>query len=228
VRTIFEEGWSEIDHNIRYPNFSDNPLTNNLLMILNRLAGSADEMSSFVQELSSYLLTSQDQFKELERARDEQVANLQKIIDKSSTSQEDKSTLQGVADTLVNVTNSAESVLENANNKHSILNHMLLSKFIRSGIRDTSRDGRQLEEGEETSVSQRMKSFIEQQVGVPKPGHLRLMAPLTYDEGVRLYNAVLEEFPGALYKTSGIAGREAVAAVADNFLNKIDRVKISK
>jgi putative GTP pyrophosphokinase len=33
VRTIFEEGWSEIDHKIRYPNFSDNPLTNNLLMI---------------------------------------------------------------------------------------------------------------------------------------------------------------------------------------------------
>ncbi|MGR5411058.1 RelA/SpoT domain-containing protein [Vibrio sp. PNB22_8_1] len=51
VRTIFEEGWSEIDHKIRYPNFSDNPQVSYFLRIFNRLAGSADEMGSFVKEL---------------------------------------------------------------------------------------------------------------------------------------------------------------------------------
>lgn len=51
VRTIFEEGWSEIDHKIRYPNFSDNPQISYFLRIFNRLAGSADEMGSFVKEL---------------------------------------------------------------------------------------------------------------------------------------------------------------------------------
>jgi len=52
VRTIFEEGWSEIDHQIKYPNFSSNTLSNYFLLILNRMAGSADEMGTFVKELS--------------------------------------------------------------------------------------------------------------------------------------------------------------------------------
>ncbi|MRT31212.1 RelA/SpoT domain-containing protein [Herbaspirillum sp. CAH-3] len=55
VRTIFEEGWSEIDHKIRYPNFSDNELVKYFLTIFNRLAGSADEMGSFVKGLVSEL-----------------------------------------------------------------------------------------------------------------------------------------------------------------------------
>ncbi|WP_343722114.1 RelA/SpoT domain-containing protein [Herbaspirillum seropedicae] len=55
VRTIFEEGWSEIDHKVRYPNFSDNPLVSYFLTIFNRLAGSADEMGSFVKGLASQL-----------------------------------------------------------------------------------------------------------------------------------------------------------------------------
>ncbi len=55
VRTIFEEGWSEIDHRVRYPNYSDNQLVAYFLMIFNRLAGSADEMGTFVQGLSTVL-----------------------------------------------------------------------------------------------------------------------------------------------------------------------------
>lgn len=55
VRTIFEEGWSEIDHRVRYPNFSDNALVNYFLTIFNRLAGSADEMGTFVQGLTAEL-----------------------------------------------------------------------------------------------------------------------------------------------------------------------------
>jgi putative GTP pyrophosphokinase len=49
VRTIFEEGWSEIDHRVRYPNFSEDQLVSSFLAIFNRLAGSADEMGTFVQ-----------------------------------------------------------------------------------------------------------------------------------------------------------------------------------
>ena len=55
VRTIFEEGWSEIDHRIRYPNTSDNHLINHFMMIFNRLAGSADEMGEFLFELKETL-----------------------------------------------------------------------------------------------------------------------------------------------------------------------------
>ncbi|MGO6740615.1 hypothetical protein ACC732_23540 [Rhizobium ruizarguesonis] len=55
VRTIFEEGWSEIDHRIRYPDFSDDPLVRDFLHIFNRLSGAADEMGTFVNRLSTDL-----------------------------------------------------------------------------------------------------------------------------------------------------------------------------
>lgn len=55
VRTIFEEGWSEIDHTVRYPNFSDNELVGYFLAIFNRMAGSADEMGGFVRGLTNTL-----------------------------------------------------------------------------------------------------------------------------------------------------------------------------
>lgn len=55
VRTLFEEGWSEIDHIVRYPNYTDDELLKNYLMILNRMAGSADEMGSFVNYLKEYI-----------------------------------------------------------------------------------------------------------------------------------------------------------------------------
>ncbi|GJC04134.1 RelA/SpoT domain-containing protein [Aeromonas hydrophila] len=51
VRTIFEEGWSEIDHVVRYPNFSEDPNVARFLQIFNRLAGSADEMGAFAKQL---------------------------------------------------------------------------------------------------------------------------------------------------------------------------------
>ncbi|MDC0744303.1 hypothetical protein [Polyangium mundeleinium] len=53
VRTIFEEGWSEIDHRVRYPNFSNSGLVLAYLATFNRLAGSADEMGEFVRALAA-------------------------------------------------------------------------------------------------------------------------------------------------------------------------------
>lgn len=66
VRTLFEEGWSEIDHRIRYPNYSDNELIKYFLQIFNRLAGSADEMGSFVSELERSVSENKKQFAEYE------------------------------------------------------------------------------------------------------------------------------------------------------------------
>lgn len=59
VRTIFQEGWSEIDHKVKYPDYSDNPQLNVFLGMFNGLAGSADEMGSFVQELTKILRCSE-------------------------------------------------------------------------------------------------------------------------------------------------------------------------
>lgn len=55
VRTIFEEGWAEIDHDIRYPDYNDNALVRQFLGIFNRLCGGADEMGDFVKTLTLVL-----------------------------------------------------------------------------------------------------------------------------------------------------------------------------
>lgn len=51
VRTIFEEGWGEIDHSIVYPYFQGDPLLSEYTELLNRLAGLADEMGTFFHSL---------------------------------------------------------------------------------------------------------------------------------------------------------------------------------
>ncbi len=51
VRTLFEEAWSEIDHELRYPDNTNDPLLTDYLVIYNRIVGSADEMGSFIRTL---------------------------------------------------------------------------------------------------------------------------------------------------------------------------------
>lgn len=51
VRTLFEEGWGEIDHHIVYPYYQDDELFQQYTGLLNRLTGLADEMSSFFCEV---------------------------------------------------------------------------------------------------------------------------------------------------------------------------------
>ena len=50
-RTLFEEGWSEIDHDIVYPYFKDDVMLRDFSTLLNRLSGMADEMSSYFRRL---------------------------------------------------------------------------------------------------------------------------------------------------------------------------------
>ena len=51
VRTIFEEAWSEIDHKIRYPYDQEHKTFLEFLLVFNRLAGTADEMGTFIKNL---------------------------------------------------------------------------------------------------------------------------------------------------------------------------------
>lgn len=71
VRTIFEEGWSEIDHRVRYPNFSDNEHVSYFLGIFNRLAGQADEMGSFVKVLAEELQKTEGRIVVVQKEREE-------------------------------------------------------------------------------------------------------------------------------------------------------------
>lgn len=50
-RTLFEEGWSEIDHDIVYPYYKDDTMLKDFSKLLNRLSGMADEMSSYFRRM---------------------------------------------------------------------------------------------------------------------------------------------------------------------------------
>lgn len=53
VRTLFEEGWGEVDHAVIYPYFQDDQILREYTELLNRLSGLADEMSSFFYRLKN-------------------------------------------------------------------------------------------------------------------------------------------------------------------------------
>ena len=50
-RTLFEEGWSEIDHDIVYPYYKDDEMLTDFSKLLSRLTGMADEMSSYFRSI---------------------------------------------------------------------------------------------------------------------------------------------------------------------------------
>lgn len=87
VRTIFEEGWSEIDHKVRYPNFSNEPQIAYFLNIFNRMAGSADEMGLFVKSLDRDLKAKTE---ELDNANEEIYGLLSALEQSRGQSETDK------------------------------------------------------------------------------------------------------------------------------------------
>ncbi len=97
IRTIFEEGWSEIDHKIRYPNFSDNKLVSYFLTIFNRMAGNADEMGSFVTGLAASLQDSQSQIVKTSEERDESLKSMEKLLTQlTELKQQDKASRETI------------------------------------------------------------------------------------------------------------------------------------
>ncbi len=91
VRTIFEEGWSEIDHTIRYPNFSDDVQIAYLLAIFNRMAGSADEVGDFVKTLSRVLTDAKEQINAAIEEKNQSVAKMEAALQQLATEKNDKS-----------------------------------------------------------------------------------------------------------------------------------------
>ena len=67
-RTLFEEGWSEIDHDIVYPYFQDDEMLKDFSTLLNRLSGMADEMSSYFRRMKG---VKEEWEKKMERYDDE-------------------------------------------------------------------------------------------------------------------------------------------------------------
>jgi ppGpp synthetase/RelA/SpoT-type nucleotidyltranferase len=94
VRTIFEEGWSEIDHRIRYPYDLGNAVLMQLSAIHNRLAGSADEIGSFIKFLKRELRVRDEQITETVNKHEKAVAELNNYVQKLEISNKEKKELE--------------------------------------------------------------------------------------------------------------------------------------
>jgi putative GTP pyrophosphokinase len=80
VRTVFEEGWSEIDHRVRYPNYSNHPLVVYASQILNRLSGMADEMSTYAMQLTDALSIHSVEIDTSKRERDDVLVRMHELV----------------------------------------------------------------------------------------------------------------------------------------------------
>lgn len=94
VRTLFEEAWSEIDHLLRYPNVTSASELTEFLRIFNRLAGSADEMGTFIKNLSK----SRDEYlralAEAKTKLDDKESELRETIKQLNLSEQDRRKLE--------------------------------------------------------------------------------------------------------------------------------------
>ncbi len=94
VRTIFEEGWSEIDHRVRYPRRADDVYLADFLGIFNRLSGSADEMGTFIELLRRFAGEQAEKIAERDRQIVQKEADLEKAISELKISQGEKDSLK--------------------------------------------------------------------------------------------------------------------------------------
>ena len=82
VRTIFEEGYGEIDHQLRYSHEEIPELLGQNLMLLNRIAGSSDEMASLINTLSQSIQDVEGKYREKIKEKDLKIEELKKKISK--------------------------------------------------------------------------------------------------------------------------------------------------
>lgn len=91
VRTIFEEGYGEVDHQLRYSLRGIPEVLEQNLMLLNRIAGSSDEMASLINMLSKSFKNIEKEFKEKLSEKDQKILNLKEsILTNKSISKNDK------------------------------------------------------------------------------------------------------------------------------------------
>lgn len=129
VRTIFEEGWSEIDHKVRYPDFSDNELISYFLTIFNRMAGNADEMGSFVRNLTNEVSINTLLIKEHRNKQDEYLARIEELAYALSAEKDKNHSTQEAVTKLKSEVN---NLRKNLNTNNSNREAKTLSTYINS------------------------------------------------------------------------------------------------
>ncbi|MBW6411282.1 RelA/SpoT domain-containing protein [Clostridium weizhouense] len=76
VRTIFEEGYGEIDHTLRYSHNEIPEILKSNLLLFNRIIGSADEMASLVNNLSKEWCEKEISYKKIIEEQENEINRL--------------------------------------------------------------------------------------------------------------------------------------------------------
>lgn len=84
VRTIFEEGYGEIDHQLRYTRDEIPQVLALNLLLLNRIAGSSDEMASVINLLNRSLMETEEKEKAI-HSKNKEILTLRERIEKSDS-----------------------------------------------------------------------------------------------------------------------------------------------
>jgi len=80
VRTIFEEGYGEIDHRLRYSHDEIPEILQSNLLLFNRIVGSADEMASLINNLSKEWGEKELNYKKIIEEHEAEIAKLKNEI----------------------------------------------------------------------------------------------------------------------------------------------------
>lgn len=89
VRTIFEEGYGEIDHQLRYSREQIPEVLALNLLLLNRIAGSSDEMASLINIINRSWNEMEGKYESIIENKNNEIMKLKGKIEESST-MEDK------------------------------------------------------------------------------------------------------------------------------------------
>lgn len=76
VRTIFEEGYGEIDHRLRYSHNKIPEILQSNLLLFNRIVGSADEMASLINNLNKEWIEKEVEYKTEINLLKEEIKNM--------------------------------------------------------------------------------------------------------------------------------------------------------
>lgn len=80
VRTIFEEGYGEIDHQLRYSHKEISEVLASNLLLFNRIVGSADEMASLINLMNKNLCEMENSYDQLIASKDEEIRVLKEKL----------------------------------------------------------------------------------------------------------------------------------------------------
>lgn len=102
VRTIFEEGYGEIDHQLRYSREQIPEVLALNLLLLNRIAGSSDEMASLINIINRSWTEMEQRYEKIIDSKNKDIMKLkERIIDTSDMKEKDRKVILASLDNIL-------------------------------------------------------------------------------------------------------------------------------